>query len=72
MYLKIKKLKVFSINKNTLLKFVGLICCLFIFILITKRIGFNLVLNGIVYVFIYGFLIIILKLIDLKSKIVII
>jgi len=70
-YLKIKKLKVFSINKNTLLKFVGLIFCLFIFIFITKYIRFNLVLNGIIYVFVCGLLIIFLKLIDLKSKTVI-
>ena len=71
MYLEIKKLKVFSISKNNLLKFLTLSCCLFIFIFITKYIGFNLVFNGIVYVFVYGFLIIILKLINLKSKTVI-
>ena len=72
MYLIIKKLKVFSINKNTLLKFAGLICCLFIFILITKCIVFNLVLNGIVYVFVYGILLVGLKLVDIKNKTVLI
>ncbi len=72
MYLKIKKLKVFSINKSTLLKFMGLIFCLFIFIFIIKYIGFNLVLNGIIYVFIYGFLLVGLKLIDIKTKTVVI
>lgn len=72
MYLKIKKLKVFSIDKSTLLKFVGLIFCLFIFILITKRIGFNLVFNGIVYVFVYGILLVGLKLVDIKNKTILI
>ncbi len=71
MYLEVKKLKVFSINKNTLFKFVGLICCLFIFILIIKRIGFNLILNGIIYVFVYGILLVGLKLIDIKTKTVV-
>jgi len=68
MYLEIKKLKVFLINKNTLLKFVGLVCFLFIFNFINKCIGFNLFLNGIIYIFIYGFLLIGLKLIDIKNK----
>ena len=71
MYLEIKKLKVFSINKNTLLKFVGLICCLFIFIFITKYIGFNLVFNGIIYVFVYGILLVGLKLVDIKTETVV-
>ena len=72
MYLEIKKLKVFSINKNTLLKFIGLICCLFIFILITKCTGFNLILNGIIYVFVCGILLVVLKLVDIKTKTVVI
>ena len=72
MYLKIKKLKVFSINKSTLLKFMGLIFCLFIFIFIIKYIGFNLVLNGIIYVFVYGILLVGLKLVDIKNKTVLI
>lgn len=72
MYFETKKLEVFLIDKATILKFIGLSFCLFVSMFITKFVEVNLVLNGIIYVFVYGFLLIILKLIDIKNKTVLI
>jgi len=71
MYLEIKKFNISLLDQNTWLKLICIVCCLSIFIFTAKYIGINIILNGIIYVFVYGFLIIILKLIDLKSKTVI-
>jgi len=72
MYFETKKLEVFLIDKATILKFIGLSFCLFVSMFITKFVEVNLVLNGIIYVFVYGLLLIILKLIDIKNKTVLI
>jgi len=71
MYLEVKKFNISLLNQNTWLKLICIVCCLSIFIFTAKYIGINIILNGIMYVFVYGFLIIILKLIDLKSKTVV-
>jgi len=68
MYLEIKKFNISLLNQNTWVKLICIVSCLSIFIFTTKYIGINIILNGIMYVFIYGFLIIILKLIDVKTK----
>ena len=72
MYFETKKLEAFLIDKAILLKFVVLSFCLFSSMYINKFIGINLALNVIIYVFIYGFLLIGLRLVDIKNKTVLI
>jgi len=71
MYLEVKKFNISLLNQNTWLKLICVVCCLSIFVFIAKYIGINVILNGIMYVFIYGFLLIGLKLVDIKTKTVI-
>ena len=71
MYLEVKKFNISLLNQNTRLKLICVVCCLSIFIFTAKYIGINVILNGIMYVFIYGFLLIGLKLIDIKTKTVV-
>lgn len=68
LYFETKKLKISVVSQKILLKIVGLCICLFTFHFITKYIGISLILNTIMYIFIYGFLLITLKLIDIKNK----
>jgi O-antigen/teichoic acid export membrane protein len=72
MYLEIKKINISLLKQNTWLKLICIACCLSIFVFTTRYIGINIILNGIMYVFIYGFLLVGLKLIDIKTKTVVI
>jgi len=71
MYLEIKKINISLLNKNIRLKLTCLIGCLSVFIFTIKYTGINIILNGIIYVFIYGFLLVGLKLVDTKTKTVV-
>lgn len=71
MYLEIKKINISLLNQNIWLKLTCIIGCLSVFIFTIKYTGINIILNGIIYVFIYGFLIIILKLVDVKTRTVV-
>ena len=71
MYLEIKKINISLLNQNIWLKLICIIACLSVFIFAAKYIGINVILNGIMYVFIYGFLLVGLKLVDIKNKTVV-
>ncbi len=72
MYFEAKRLKVDLFSQKILLKFAGLASCLFIFVFVFKYIGLNLILGGVSYVFVYGFLLMALKLVDMKHRTVLI
>jgi len=71
MYLEIRKFNISLLNRNTWLKLISLVCCVFIFIFFAKYIGINVIFNGIIYVFVYGILLVGLKLVDIKTKTVV-
>jgi len=68
MFFEAKKLIMSLVSQKILLNFISLTICLIASIFITNYIGVNLILTGVIYVFVYGFLLIILKLIDIKNK----
>jgi len=68
MYFEVKKIEVSLLSHKTLLKFVSIVCCLLLFIFTIKCMEINVIWNGIMYVFIYGFLLIVLGLVDIKNK----
>ena len=72
LYFETKNLEISVVSQKILLKIVGLGICLFAFLFITKHIGISLILNTIMYIFMYGFLLITLKLIDIKNKTILI
>lgn len=68
MYLEIKKINISLFDLNILLRLLSIVSCLFIFVFIFKYIRTSLILNGIMYFFVYGLLLIIFRLIDVKNK----
>lgn len=71
MYLEINKINISLCNIDILLKLLSIVSCLLIFVFILKYIGASLILNGIMYLFVYGLLLIIFRVIDVKNKTII-
>lgn len=72
MYFEARRLKVDLFSQKILLKFAGLILGLLIFIFVFKYTGFNLILGGVSYALAYGFLLMALRLVDVKHKTVLV
>ncbi len=68
MYFEVKRLKMDLFSQKILLKFAGLILGLCVFVFIVKYVGVNLILDGIMYILVYGFLLMALRLVDIKHR----